>query len=88
MTVSIQSPCSASFIIQHGIKNWPVWECGPSNFIWEYEEKEICLIIEGKATIKTLKGEIYNIKSGDLVQFPKGFSCKWTITKVLKNTIN
>ena len=84
MKVLITSPCSASVIIQYGIKNWPIWECEPSNFSWNYNEKEICLIIEGEANIKTEAGEIYFIKSGDLVEFPKGLSCEWQIIKSIK----
>ena len=84
MKILIKSPCSASVIIQYGIKNWPVWECGPSNFSWNYNEKEICLIIEGEAKIKTDAGEIYFIKSGDLVEFPEGLYCEWQIKKSFK----
>ena len=84
MKILVKSPCSASLIIQYGIKNWPIWECEPSNFTWDYNEKEICLIIEGEANIKTEAGENYFIKSGDLVKFPLGLSCKWQITKRIK----
>ena len=84
MKVLITSPCSASVIIQYGIKNWPIWECESSEFSWHYDEKEICLIIEGEAFIKTQDEKVYNIKSGDLVEFPKGFTCEWEITKKIK----
>ena len=82
--VLIKSPCSASVIIQYGIKNWPIWECEPCNFSWNYMEKEICLIIEGEAKIKTDAGESYLIKSGDLVEFHEGLSCEWQIIKSFK----
>ena len=55
MKVLITSPCSASVIIQYGIKSWPIWECEPSKFEWNNYNKEICLIIEGQTTIKTKK---------------------------------
>ncbi len=84
MKVLIQSPCSASLIIKYGIKNWPIWECGISEFTWHYNEKEICLIIQGEANIQSEAGEIYIIKSGDLVEFPEGISCEWQITKPIK----
>ena len=84
MKVLIKSPCRASVIIKYGIKNWPIWECEPSNFSWNYNEKEICLIIEGEANIKTEEGVSYLIKSGDLVEFPKGLSCEWQIIKSIK----
>ena len=82
--VLIKSPCSASVIIQYGIKNWPIWECEPSYFSCNYREKEICLIIEGEAKIKTEAGESYLIKSGDLVEFPMGLTCEWQIIKSFK----
>ena len=47
-------------------------------------EKEICLIIEGEAKIKTEAGESYLIKSGDLVEFPERLSCEWQIIKSFK----
>tara|TARA_Y100001970_G_C14050320_1_gene758580 strand:+ start:361 stop:633 length:273 start_codon:yes stop_codon:yes gene_type:complete len=83
LKISINSPCSASTIIKYGIKNWPIWECKPSNFPWSYEEKETCLIIEGEAKIKT-SSEIYDIKSGDLVIFPAGLNCNWEVSKAIK----
>ena len=67
MKVIISSPCSASVIIKYGIKSWPIWECEPSKFQWHYDDKEICLVIEGEATIRTPKKEIYLIKAGDIV---------------------
>ena len=82
--VIINSPCSASVIIQYGIKNWPIWEGEPSNFSWNYHEKEVCFIIEGEAIIKTEAEESYFIQSGDLVEFPKGLSCEWEIIKSIK----
>ena len=84
MTVLVTSPCSASVIIQYGIKNWPIWECKPSKFEWHYNDKEICLIIEGQATIRTKKGDIYFIKAGDLVEFPASLDCEWEVTKSIK----
>ena len=70
MKVLITSPCSNSTIIQHGIKSWPIWECEPSKFQWNYDDKEICLIIEGQAKIIMINGDIYFIQAGDRVYFP------------------
>ena len=81
MKVLVTSPCSVSVIIQYGIKSWPIWQREPRKFIWHYEQKEICLIIKGQANITTKDGEIYSIKSGDLVQFPAGIYCEWDITE-------
>jgi len=57
---------------------WSVWECEPSAFDWEYADKEVCYIYEGKVTVKTPQGET-KIQSGDLVTFPKGLKCKWQV---------
>ena len=83
MKIFIESPCSASTIIKYGIKNWPTREFKPSNFYWFYEEKEICLLIEGEANITT-SSDSYKLKSGDLVIFPAGFECNWEIKKTIK----
>ena len=84
MKVLIKSPCTASMIIQYGIKNWPIWECAPSNFSWHYIDKEICFIVEGEAEILIEGGESHFIKAGDLVEFPEGLICKWEISKSIK----
>ena len=84
MKVLITSPCSASTIIQYGIKSWPIWECEPSKFQWHYDDKEICLVIEGQANIITQEGEIYKIRAGDLVELPAGLNCEWQVIKSIK----
>ena len=84
MKVLITSPCSASVLTQYGIKKLAYLGIFPSKFKWSYDEKEICLIIEGEANIKTEAGESYFIKSGDLVEFPEGLSCEWQIIKSIK----
>ena len=58
MKVLISSPCSASVIIQYGIKNWPIWECEPRKFNLYDNDEEICLAIEGKAKISRKNGDI------------------------------
>ena len=80
MKVLITSPFSASVIIHYGIKSWPIWECEPSKFEWYYDNKEICLIIEGQTRINTQNGDIY-IKDEDLVEFPDGLCCEWEVIK-------
>ena len=84
MDILISSPCSASYIIQHGIKSWPIWESEPRTFEWKYDEKEICLILQGDATLKIKENNIHHIKAGDLVTFPKNLICIWTINKTIR----
>ena len=49
--------------------------------------KEICLIIEGKAKIKTEAGESFIIKSGGLIEIPEVLSYEWQIIKSFKKHI-
>ena len=63
----ISSLCSGSTIINYVIKNFPVWEYKPSKFQWNFNDNEICLIIEGQAKVSTKNGGVYVIKAGNLV---------------------
>ena len=64
-------------------KSWPIWECQPSTFNWEYSEEEHCYIIEGDVTVIE-NGNIVHIKKGDYVIFPKGLKCNWEVHKAFK----
>ncbi len=66
-----------------GIKDWGVWECEKSIFDWTYSDKETCYIYKGKVTVKTDEGEV-SFESGDLVVFPKGLSCTWTVEEPVR----
>lgn len=62
---------------------WPIWQCEPSKFDWEYEEEEHCFIVEGSVTVV---GEVntVNIMAGDYVIFPKGLKCNWEVHETIK----
>ncbi|MBF0546604.1 MAG: cupin domain-containing protein [Candidatus Riflebacteria bacterium] len=68
---------------QLGVKKWGIWTCEPKTFDWSYDDKETCYILEGKATVKAKDHEI-SFGSGDLVIFPKGLSCIWTVRENIK----
>ncbi len=72
-----------SEIERHGIGNWPVWSCGVSVFDWHYDQKESCLVLEGEVLVTTAQGEV-QIRAGDYVEFARGLSCRWNITKPIK----
>jgi len=63
---------------------WPTWEKEVSEFPWEYDEKETCLILNGEATVTNETGEKFTFKAGDYVIFPSGMKCTWKITKDIK----
>jgi uncharacterized cupin superfamily protein len=68
-------------------ESWPIWEKEKSEFPWEYDEQETCLILEGKATVKTPKGNI-EFGAGDYVVFPKGLKCTWKIKEGIRKHYN
>ena len=62
-----------------GVFGWPIWEKEVSAFDWHYDEKEVCLFLEGEVTVKT-PFETVSFGKGDLVTFPAGLSCTWHVT--------
>jgi uncharacterized cupin superfamily protein len=62
-----------------GVRNWPIWEKEVSDFPWHYDESETCFILEGRAIVTPDGGEPVEIKEGDLVRFPTGMSCHWSV---------
>lgn len=66
-----------------GIKSWATWECEKSTFDWMYSDKETAYLYEGKVNVKTSEGEI-SFQAGDLVVFPKGLSCTWTVEEPVR----
>lgn len=60
----------------------PIWSAQPSEFDWEYTQKETCLIIEGRVTLTDQQGkESISFGKGDVVIFPDALSCRWIITE-------
>ena len=66
-----------------GILNWPIWTCEVSEFPWQYDVEESCLILEGEVYVAA-GSDTVQIKSGDFVVFPKGLSCVWKVTKPIR----
>jgi len=46
-------------------------------------EQETCLILEGKAVVKTPE-ETIEFGAGDYVVFPEGLKCTWEIKKKIR----
>ena len=66
-----------------GVDEWGTWECDPSTFEWSYGGPETCYILEGKAKVTTPSGEV-EFGKGDLVRFPRGLDCTWTVTEKIR----
>ncbi|MGD2066648.1 MAG: cupin domain-containing protein, partial [Candidatus Bathyarchaeota archaeon] len=64
-------------------ESWSIWEKEESEFPWEYFEQETCLILEGKAVVKTPE-ETVEFEAGDYVVFPEGLKCTWEIKQKIR----
>lgn len=80
MTITVRKPTPGEIT---DMENLPVWECRPSTFNWYYDSAETSLISEGDATVDYDGGSV-TFGAGDLVMFPKGLKCVWTIRQTIK----
>jgi hypothetical protein len=69
-------------------ENWPIWEKQESEFPWEYNDKETCLILKGDVDIINEDKEKFHFSNGDYVEFPKGMKCTWKINKAVRKHYN
>ena len=66
-----------------GTDSWEVWEKEPSTFPWHYDERETCRLLEGEAVVEA-PGQRVEFGAGDLVVFPAGLDCTWTVKKAIR----
>ena len=52
-----------------------------SSFDWSYENKETCLLLEYKVTVRTEGGKQVKFGAADLVFFQEGMDCGWDVHK-------
>ena len=69
-------------------RSWPIWNKEASEFPWEYDEKETCLVLDGEVTIVNEQGEQYKFAGGDWVVFPQGMKCTWKIHRPVRKHYN
>ena len=72
-----------SEISEKGILSWPIWTCEVSEFDWEYDQQESCLILDGEVEVKS-DFETVRFSAGDFVVFPKGLKCCWKVTSPVR----
>jgi hypothetical protein len=65
-------------------KSWGIWTKEVSTFPYSYDEKETCLILEGKAEVTGNDGQKAAFGKGDWVVFPEGLECTWKILQPIK----
>ena len=61
----------------------PIWSCEASTFDWFYDCEETCLLIEGEVKAEYESGSV-SFGAGDLVVFPQGLKCVWSVIKPVK----
>jgi len=71
-----------------GIYSWPIWTKEVSTFPWTYDEREMCLFLEGEVVVTPDGGVPVEMGKGDMVTFPKGMSCTWEIKQGVKKHYN
>ena len=84
MKILVTSNCPESTIEALGIKSWPIWTCDVSSFDWAYEDKEICLLVEGEVTVTSRGGQPVYFNAGDLVNFTAGMNSRWDVHKAVR----
>ena len=82
MQITIHKP-SDTEIEQKKIQSWPIWTCEVSEFDWEYDQQESCLLLEGDVEVKS-DFETVKFGGGDFVVFPKGLKCKWKVIRPVR----
>lgn len=69
-------------------KRWETWNKGVSEFLWSYDDRETCYILEGEASVTDKEGNSIHFRAGDMVDFNKGLICTWKITKAIRKLYN
>jgi hypothetical protein len=84
MEIKVEHQPTQEQLEQLGVFGWPIWTKAVSEFPWTYDESETCYILEGDVVVTPEGGEAVAISKGDLVTFPSGMSCTWTIRSDIK----
>lgn len=66
------------------VSSWSPWECGPETFPWEYSADETAYVKQGKVRVVTEHGQEVEFGAGDLVTFPRGLKCTWTVIETIR----
>lgn len=81
MNIEIRKPTEEEKKMAEG---WSTWNKEPSEFYWQYDDKETCLILRGRAEVSDDEGEIVSFGAGDWVVFPAGLECRWKIIEEIE----
>lgn len=84
LPIMVEQKSSSKRLESLGVFSWPVLSYAVSEFPCNYDQREVCYLLEGKVMVTTEEGASVELEAGDLVVFPAGLSCHWNIEKPLR----
>ena len=65
------------------MSSWPIWEKEISEFDWEYDDREVCYLLEGHVIVESELGNV-EFEAGDMMIFPKSLKCRWIVKTAVR----
>ncbi|MCC6747399.1 MAG: cupin domain-containing protein [Deltaproteobacteria bacterium] len=78
VSIRVEKP-TAERLKELAVETWSTWECGVETFDWQYPSDETAYVKAGRVTVRTEHGQEVTFGAGDLVFFPQGLRCTWTV---------
>ena len=82
--IEVTRSCPEQRIDELQVLQWPIWSCEASIFPWEYDQREVCWLLEGDVTVTPENGEPVRFGAGDLVEFSPGLRCTWEVHQAVR----
>jgi uncharacterized protein len=84
MNITVEAAPSVEKLLELEVASWPLWEKEASQFDWSYDAREICYFLTGHVSVSLDDGTTVEVGKGDLVTFPQGMKCVWTVHEPVK----
>ncbi|MBF2096808.1 MAG: cupin domain-containing protein [Gloeomargaritaceae cyanobacterium C42_A2020_066] len=82
--IQVERQVSPSRLGELGVTAWPIWSKEVSEFSWVYDTQETCYLLAGRVRVTPEQGEVVEFGQGDLVTFPAGLRCTWTVLEPVR----
>ena len=82
--IEVTRSCPEQRIDELEVRQWPIWSCEVSTSPWEYDQREVCWLLEGDVTVTPENGEPVRFGAGDLVEFSAGLRCTWQVHQAVR----
>ena len=82
--IEVTRSCPEQRIDELQVRQWPIWSCEAGTFAWEYDQREVCWLLEGDVTVTPENGEPVRFGAGDLVEFSAGLRCTWQVHQAVR----